>query len=106
MQHEQLTWAYCVLFCLVCVAVTLCIGFAARRASYWQECPTVHRQLHALGSAHAPSHLNITTLQLLAVVGMEQPVSSHPDDIRDEKCKVLRCINPVRKEVGRGGTWG
>ncbi|KIZ02380.1 glucose-6-phosphate 1-dehydrogenase [Monoraphidium neglectum] len=36
--------------------------------------------------------------QLLAVVGMEQPVSSHPDDIRDEKCKVLRCINPVRKE--------
>jgi glucose-6-phosphate 1-dehydrogenase len=34
---------------------------------------------------------------------MEQPVSSHPDDIRDEKCKVLRCIRPVTEEVGQTG---
>lgn len=26
---------------------------------------------------------------------MECPVSNHPDDIRDEKCKVLRCIKPI-----------
>lgn len=36
--------------------------------------------------------------QLLALVAMEQPVNSHPDDIRDEKCKVLRCIHPVKPE--------
>jgi glucose-6-phosphate 1-dehydrogenase len=23
-------------------------------------------------------------------------VSNHPDDIRDEKCKVLRCIPPLK----------
>jgi glucose-6-phosphate 1-dehydrogenase len=33
--------------------------------------------------------------QLLALVAMEPPVSGHPDDIRDEKCKVLRAIAPV-----------
>eukprot|EP00879_Flechtneria_rotunda_P017147 GHRR01017958.1.p1 GENE.GHRR01017958.1~~GHRR01017958.1.p1 ORF type:complete len:482 (+),score=136.79 GHRR01017958.1:223-1668(+) len=33
--------------------------------------------------------------QLLALIAMECPSSSHPDDIRDEKCKVLRCIPPV-----------
>jgi glucose-6-phosphate 1-dehydrogenase len=34
-------------------------------------------------------------VQLLALVAMEPPVSGHPDDIRDEKCKVLRAIPPV-----------
>lgn len=29
---------------------------------------------------------------------MECPVSNHPDDIRDEKCKVLRCIPPVEEQ--------
>jgi glucose-6-phosphate 1-dehydrogenase len=29
---------------------------------------------------------------------MECPVSNHPDDIRDEKCKVLRCISPLKLE--------
>jgi glucose-6-phosphate 1-dehydrogenase len=33
-------------------------------------------------------------VQLLALVAMEPPVSGHPDDIRDEKCKVLRAIPP------------
>lgn len=32
--------------------------------------------------------------QLLAFVAMEKPVSIHPDDIRDEKVRVLRCIKP------------
>lgn len=36
-------------------------------------------------------------LQVMALIAMDQPVSSHPDDIRDEKCKVLRCIPPVSK---------
>lgn len=34
-------------------------------------------------------------IQLLAFVGMEKPVSLHPDDIRDQKVQVLRCIKPV-----------
>ena len=29
---------------------------------------------------------------------MERPVSLHPDDIRDEKVKVLRCIPPITLE--------
>ncbi|KAL6766229.1 GLD1 [Auxenochlorella protothecoides x Auxenochlorella symbiontica] len=33
-------------------------------------------------------------IQLLAFVGMEKPVSLHPDDIRDQKVQVLRCIKP------------
>lgn len=35
-------------------------------------------------------------LQLLCLVAMEKPCSLSPDDIRDEKLKVLRCIEPVR----------
>lgn len=31
-------------------------------------------------------------LQILSLVAMEKPVSCHPDDIRDEKVKVLKCI--------------
>lgn len=34
-------------------------------------------------------------LQIMALVTMEHPVSLHPDDIRDEKLKVLRCIPPI-----------
>mmetsp|Transcript_201 Transcript_201/g.279 ORF Transcript_201/g.279 Transcript_201/m.279 type:complete len:521 (+) Transcript_201:104-1666(+) len=34
-------------------------------------------------------------LQLLCLVAMEKPCSLSPDDIRDEKLKVLRCIAPV-----------
>lgn len=33
--------------------------------------------------------------QILAFVAMEKPNSIHPDDIRDEKLKVLRCIRPA-----------
>ena len=37
-------------------------------------------------------------IQLLAFVGMEKPVSLHPDDIRDQKVQVLRCIKPVKPD--------
>ncbi|KXZ51967.1 hypothetical protein GPECTOR_11g9 [Gonium pectorale] len=33
-------------------------------------------------------------IQVLALLTMEAPVSLHPDDIRDEKVKVLRCVAP------------
>jgi len=34
-------------------------------------------------------------LQILSLVAMEKPVSCHPDDIRDEKVKVLKCIEAL-----------
>jgi len=34
-------------------------------------------------------------LQIMCLVAMEKPCSLSPDDIRDEKLKVLRCIAPV-----------
>mmetsp|Transcript_5907 Transcript_5907/g.10279 ORF Transcript_5907/g.10279 Transcript_5907/m.10279 type:complete len:572 (+) Transcript_5907:58-1773(+) len=37
-------------------------------------------------------------VQVLALVAMEPPVSLHPDDIRDEKVKLLRCVTPVQHE--------
>jgi glucose-6-phosphate 1-dehydrogenase len=33
--------------------------------------------------------------QILAFVAMEKPTSTHPDDIRDEKLKLLRCVLPA-----------
>lgn len=37
-------------------------------------------------------------LQMLTLVAMERPVSSNPEDIRDEKVKVLRCMPPIKRE--------
>ncbi|XP_022914730.1 glucose-6-phosphate 1-dehydrogenase [Onthophagus taurus] len=37
-------------------------------------------------------------LQILTLVAMEKPASCHPDDIRNEKVKVLRCIKPLQME--------
>ncbi|XP_043276062.1 glucose-6-phosphate 1-dehydrogenase isoform X2 [Venturia canescens] len=34
-------------------------------------------------------------LQILSLVAMEKPVSCNPDDIRNEKVKVLKCINTL-----------
>ncbi|KAF2881870.1 hypothetical protein ILUMI_24302 [Ignelater luminosus] len=34
-------------------------------------------------------------LQILTLVAMEKPASCQPDDIRNEKVKVLRCIKPL-----------
>ncbi|GMH45708.1 hypothetical protein BSKO_13671 [Bryopsis sp. KO-2023] len=37
-------------------------------------------------------------LQVMALLGMEKPVSLHPDDIRDEKLRVLQSIPPIVPE--------
>ncbi|XP_066527114.1 glucose-6-phosphate 1-dehydrogenase-like [Hoplias malabaricus] len=34
-------------------------------------------------------------LQMLTLVAMEKPTSTDPDDVRDEKVKVLKCIAPL-----------
>lgn len=34
-------------------------------------------------------------LQILSLVAMERPATIHPDDIRNEKVKVLKCISPL-----------
>ena len=38
-------------------------------------------------------------LQLLCAIGMEPPINSHADAIRDEKLKVLRSLKPWSKET-------
>jgi hypothetical protein len=59
-------------------------------------CRTPLRCLHHLLLLDTPAlTIHLSLLQLLALVCMEQPVSNHPDDIRDEKCKLLRAIAPV-----------
>ncbi|XP_026683933.1 glucose-6-phosphate 1-dehydrogenase [Diaphorina citri] len=37
-------------------------------------------------------------LQILSLVAMEKPATIHPDDIRNEKVKVLKCIPPLQLE--------
>lgn len=37
-------------------------------------------------------------LQILSLFAMEKPASIHPDDIRDEKVKVLKCMSPLELE--------
>lgn len=37
-------------------------------------------------------------LQILSLVAMERPVSSNPEDIRDEKVKALRCMPAIKRE--------
>ncbi|KAH7315167.1 hypothetical protein KP509_21G037100 [Ceratopteris richardii] len=37
-------------------------------------------------------------LQVLCLVAMEKPVSLNPEDIRDEKVKVLKAIQPIRDD--------
>lgn len=37
-------------------------------------------------------------LQILSLVAMEKPATVHPDDIRNEKVKVLRCIRELNRE--------
>jgi len=36
--------------------------------------------------------------QILAFVAMEKPATLHPDDIRDEKLKLLRCVEAAKAE--------
>ncbi|KAK2495119.1 hypothetical protein MC885_017564 [Smutsia gigantea] len=37
-------------------------------------------------------------LQMLCLVAMEKPASTHSDDVRDEKVKVLKCISEVQAD--------
>lgn len=37
-------------------------------------------------------------MQILSIVAMEKPRSTKGEDIRDEKVKVLRCIDPIKPE--------
>lgn len=37
-------------------------------------------------------------LQILSLVAMERPVSTNPEEIRDEKVKALRCVAPLKRE--------
>lgn len=37
-------------------------------------------------------------MQILSILAMEKPRSTKGEDIRDEKVKVLRCIDPVKLE--------
>ena len=45
-------------------------------------------------------------LQLLCLVAMEKPCSLSPEDIRDEKLKVLRCMEPVSTSDVALGQYG
>ena len=42
------------------------------------------------------------TMQLLALVAMEPPISLHPEAIRDEKVKLLLAVQPLKLEPGSG----
>ncbi len=49
--------------------------------------------------AHPPTAAAPTRrAQVFALLTMEAPVSLHPDDVRDEKVKLLRCVLPARVE--------
>ena len=39
------------------------------------------------------------TMQLLSLVAMEPPISSNPEDIRNEKVKLLQAIQPVKLDL-------
>jgi len=46
-------------------------------------------------------------LQVLSLIGMEPPASLNPEDIRDEKVKLLKSIRPLKpEEVGRSAVRG
>ncbi|NXB61072.1 G6PD dehydrogenase, partial [Struthidea cinerea] len=57
-------------------------------------CPPVSPDPLAAPAPHRDVMQN-HLLQLLCLVAMEKPASTDPDDVRDEKVKVLKCISPV-----------
>jgi glucose-6-phosphate 1-dehydrogenase len=75
------------LFCrasVACVLITLKEPFGVeRRGGYFDS--------HGIVRDIIQNHL----LQVMALVAMERPVSLAPDDVRDEKQKLLRCVQPV-----------
>jgi glucose-6-phosphate 1-dehydrogenase len=76
------------LFCranVACVLITMKepIGTAGRGGYF---------DAHGIVRDILQNHL----LQVMALLAMERPVSLAPDDVRDEKHKLLRCVQPVR----------
>jgi glucose-6-phosphate 1-dehydrogenase len=43
-------------------------------------------------------------LQVLSIVAMEPPASLRPQDVRDEKMKILRCLQPITKDTVKEST--
>lgn len=71
----------------ITVAETVGVG---SRAGFYDEAGAMRDMIQ--------NHL----LQLLCIVAMEQPVSLNPDDVRDEKLKVLRSLRPMTpSEIAR-----
>eukprot|EP01147_Barroeca_monosierra_P001998 gene1998-5073_t len=72
---------------IACVVITLKEPFGTKgRGGYFDEFGIIRDVMQ--------NHL----LQILTLVAMEKPVSSAPDDIRDEKVKVLKAIRPLKLE--------
>jgi len=67
----------------ITVSETLGVG---SRASFYDETGALRDMVQ--------NHL----LQLLCIVAMEAPISLDPDDVRDEKRKVLRSLRPMRPD--------
>ena len=44
------------------------------------------------------SQYRVACLQILALICMERPVTMHPDDIRDEKTKVIRAMRTITED--------
>ncbi|EDW05568.1 glucose-6-phosphate 1-dehydrogenase isoform X2 [Drosophila mojavensis] len=69
---------------IACVLITFKEPFGTQgRGGYFDEFGIIRDVMQ--------NHL----LQILSLVAMEKPCSCHPDDIRDEKVKVLKCIKPL-----------
>jgi glucose-6-phosphate 1-dehydrogenase len=43
-------------------------------------------------------------LQVLSIVAMEPPASLRPQDVRDEKMKILRCLQPITRDSVKEST--
>ena len=72
------------------------------RAGYFDQYgiirDVIQNHLLQVGRSITKGHIFICVLclaQLMTLIAMEKPVSKHPDDIRDEKLKVLRCVKPL-----------
>lgn len=70
--------------CVACVQITFKEPFGTQgRGGYFDEFGIIRDVMQ--------NHL----LQILCLTAMEKPASLHPDDIRNEKVKVLRCIREL-----------
>jgi glucose-6-phosphate 1-dehydrogenase len=73
----------------ITVAETLGVG---RRAGYYEEAGAVRDMMQ--------NHM----MQLLALVGMEAPISLNAEQIRNEKVKVLQALHPISESDAKNCT--